>query len=321
MSATCPDGILANADVSGIGIRVSFYVTTLLIALIPSTPYTDPLLGALFTNASINGLGLLITAIVQTAQNDLSLYHALFVQHLLFFLGVGVAPAGKYKLNSLRAGMLLVTQFAVLIAYLGWSLYLWTHTKSFGSQPGCNDQVKYVFFFVTVRATVPWLRIVWMISLIGGCIGLFTGLVVYVIVYTCFKMAATRGEHPMMTMQGAGEEQASSRSFYFSLGLLLPAVYSVVTAELLAKRNTIVQPGEGAWTFGQILSLVMIISSLNEVLHFILSLFSPRHDSDSDSGLGEVEGSPSRGRSSPKRRFLPWARTDKSNSTQLQEVS
>lgn len=85
----------------------------------------------------------------------------------------------------------------------------------------------------------------------------------------------------------------------------------------------------------------MIISSLNEVLHFILSLFSPRHDSDSDSGLGEVEGSPSRGRSSkhvfflrasssiqtslyrpgPKRRFLPWARTDKSNSTQLQEVS
>ena len=113
MSATCPDGILANADVSGIGvcsfalsslplviltryqIRVSFYVTTLLIALIPSTPYTDPLLGALFTNASINGLGLLITAIVQTAQNDLSLYPALFVQHLLFFLGVGVAPAGN----------------------------------------------------------------------------------------------------------------------------------------------------------------------------------------------------------------------------------
>jgi hypothetical protein len=67
----------------------------LLLAVIPVTPYTEELLGALYANIGISGLGLLLTAIIQTAQNQLSLFHALFILHMLFFLGVGASPAGE----------------------------------------------------------------------------------------------------------------------------------------------------------------------------------------------------------------------------------
>lgn len=55
------------------------------------------------------------------------------------------------------------------------------------------------------------------------------------------------------------------------------------------KRNSHleIQDGDETWTFGQILSLVMIANSFNEVLHFLLvfvpSLFSrPQKDEETD---------------------------------------
>jgi hypothetical protein len=55
----CTD-IQANADVSGIGIRVSVYITTLIIALIPNVEETKELRGALMTAAGLNGFALLV---------------------------------------------------------------------------------------------------------------------------------------------------------------------------------------------------------------------------------------------------------------------
>lgn len=66
-----------------------------LLAVVPRTPHTEELLNALYSNAGIAGLGLLVTAIEQTAKNELSLFHALFIQHILFFLGTGTAPMGE----------------------------------------------------------------------------------------------------------------------------------------------------------------------------------------------------------------------------------
>jgi len=66
-----------------------------LLGLIPQTPHTEELLNALYANAGIAGLGLLLTAIIQTAQNNLSLFEAIFILHILFFLGTGAAPMGE----------------------------------------------------------------------------------------------------------------------------------------------------------------------------------------------------------------------------------
>ena len=105
--ASCP-GIVSNPDLVGIGVspalqatlpvsgidrldsqtRLNFYVTILLAAIIPRTPYTIVLLNELYINAVFYGLALLITALVQTIQGRLDLYHAIFVMHILLCLSV-----------------------------------------------------------------------------------------------------------------------------------------------------------------------------------------------------------------------------------------
>ena len=69
-----------------------------LLAIVPQTvqtPETVELLTSLYITAGTSGFGLLLTAIIQTAQHQLSLFHALFILHILFFLGAGVKPKGK----------------------------------------------------------------------------------------------------------------------------------------------------------------------------------------------------------------------------------
>jgi hypothetical protein len=63
-------------------------------------------------------------------------------------------------------------QFASVVAFLGWALFIWIHVKNFGSNPDCNDEIKYVIMFVTVRATAPWLRAFWIAILVISAAGL-----------------------------------------------------------------------------------------------------------------------------------------------------
>jgi hypothetical protein len=66
----------------------------------------------------------------------------------------------------------VLIQYVSVAAFAAWSLYLWVHVKDYGSQPECNDQIKYVIFFVTVRATAPWLRKLWIAALALSAVGL-----------------------------------------------------------------------------------------------------------------------------------------------------
>jgi hypothetical protein len=63
-------------------------VTILITALIARRRSTEKLLDALNANAGVTGFGLLITAIIQTFQKRLDLYHAIFVLHVVYFLGL-----------------------------------------------------------------------------------------------------------------------------------------------------------------------------------------------------------------------------------------
>ena len=72
----------------------------ILLAIIPITPHTEELLNSIYLNAGIAGFGLLLTAIIQTAMHKLSLFHAIFILHILFFLGTGASPMGKCAVFS-----------------------------------------------------------------------------------------------------------------------------------------------------------------------------------------------------------------------------
>ena len=105
----------ANDDVLGIGvsnpqfrcsgtfsftcyklqIRIYFYSSMLLFSLIPDIPSTKELLTVLGAHTGIVTLSLLVTAIRQTIANELSLFHAICVNHILLFIGIGFGPAGE----------------------------------------------------------------------------------------------------------------------------------------------------------------------------------------------------------------------------------
>jgi Mg2+/citrate symporter len=76
-------------------IRINFYVTIILLTVIQKTPETEELLLALLSSAGLAGLGLLVTAIIQTVTEQLSLFHALFIFHILFFFVIGASSTGE----------------------------------------------------------------------------------------------------------------------------------------------------------------------------------------------------------------------------------
>lgn len=156
----------------------------LLLAFIPRAPETAELLNVLNANTGVAGLALLVTAIQQTFSHELSLFHAIFTQHILFFLGIGIAPmgecalvsrpfvsrlptnTGKYKWSRSRLAIGVVVQFLLIVAFTTWAIYLWARVEHFGSQNYLNYEVKYVIMFVNIRATAPWLRGIWITALV-----------------------------------------------------------------------------------------------------------------------------------------------------------
>lgn len=73
----------------------------------------------------------------------------------------------------------VLVQFVSVIAFTAWGLYVWADVKNFGSgnDAQCNDKIKYVIFFFTVRATALWLRIIWIAGLVLSAVGLMVPFV------------------------------------------------------------------------------------------------------------------------------------------------
>jgi hypothetical protein len=178
--------------------RINLYVTVFLAAAIPQNKYTNALLDDLYMNAVFYGLAILITVLIETIKRQLDLYHAVFAIHMLScltvlqFYGTNYVPMRicRMLIRNENIGLnrflsakrvdfkmkmaLLVQLCEVSIILPPWLLYVWIQGPRFGAQPECNHLVKYVFFYVTIRATVHWLRILF---LVGVSLGLFYALI------------------------------------------------------------------------------------------------------------------------------------------------
>jgi hypothetical protein len=168
------------------------------MALTPETWHTDDFLVGIYRNSIINGFSLVITAVVQTMQKKLDLYHAMFVMQIIFSLnfiygygmlcvpssftifetltrrGVGQKRFIRTRRNDLRLKIFIGVQTFTTAVFTIWLLYVWIKGSNFGSQPSCNHLVRYVVFFADVRATAIWLRVLFIINLvISSCALLF----------------------------------------------------------------------------------------------------------------------------------------------------
>ncbi|KAI0248953.1 hypothetical protein BJV78DRAFT_1156176 [Lactifluus subvellereus] len=263
-NSTICTGIPADPDISGIGIRINFYATIFITAAVPRRRSTQKLIDALNVNAGVTGFSLLITAIMQTLQNRLDLYHAIFVSYIVYYLALIVYFSGVFRwtLTHIRLGAFI--QIMTVLVYLAWSVYIAVHARTFGSSPQCNSRVQYILFDHPISATTPWWRKFWVIFLCITTVWVVIGIIAAIFIT---RWASRKG----IRMEDFNLEKYYPRaSRLLSVILLAVAFSSTLMLELFIARNKhLILPGETKIVFGQVLSFVMIVASLNEVLRIL----------------------------------------------------
>src|SRR5579863_1163422 len=89
--------------------------------------------------------------------------------------GVGQRRFIRSTGGDFRMKIFITVQTFSTLVFIAWLLYVWIKDSKFGSQPECNHLVKYVLFFVNVRATETWLRFLFITYLaLNSCMMLLT---------------------------------------------------------------------------------------------------------------------------------------------------
>ncbi|KAH9986663.1 hypothetical protein BJV74DRAFT_988416 [Russula compacta] len=267
-------GIASNSDIAGIGVRINFYLTILLTALTPEVERNTELLDGLYTNSVINGLGLVITAVIQTVQDQLDLYHAIFVMQIIFSLNFVYSYGQRRFLRSskriFRMKIFIGVQTLSTVVFTVWLMYVWIKDSSFGSQPECNHLVKYVLVFADVRATVNWLRVLFIMNLVWGDSFVYMEDLHTNIHDKLRSVVPGRQERRNQETAGVGERNApraeTTVRAYVNASVVW-AVYGVATLELIVQRNRPhITSGEDDWGFGQIIALILILGSVIDIV-------------------------------------------------------
>ncbi|QQK46790.1 hypothetical protein Pdw03_1688 [Penicillium digitatum] len=290
--------IEANPDVSGVGIRISIYalclggsiVTYLLRVFAPGEDQEEFSRGV-SSALGLQGLALLCTAIYQTIQGDLTLFHAICVVHLLAILGMNMVSKGQYAgLGPWRLYFFSAIQILALAAFLAFNVYVWVTAPRFGSQPQCNKNTVYVLFGVSIKATSPIFRYV-VLGTLGAVVA------GYALTFTCMLpclcgFVLYQKRHP-----DAGDRFESQKRGWLNwfvefqhrpetperlhgqalLNFTLNKVaycsfciYLIVSLEQTIHRNDL-NPEEKGWTFGQVIAIFLLLGVANELLNVLLA--------------------------------------------------
>ena len=139
--------------------------------------------------------------------------------------------------------MAVVLQSVLIVSFIAWGSYLWVKVKDFGSQPECNDRIKYVILFFTVR-TAPWLRLLWIAFFVILSAQILVNLSGSVAIYFFIKREVKRGveeraqevdsnAHWVRTTETRDARQHTVDNWYFHLDtsrLLCVAPLSLLTS-------------------------------------------------------------------------------------------
>ncbi|KAK7682296.1 hypothetical protein QCA50_014499 [Cerrena zonata] len=160
-----------NPDISGIGVRISFYLQNIFLVFLVNRSYEDAP-NALWTFIMTN-VGLTLAAIVQASDHQLSFFQAIQVSNLVWLANFGtffaLASYSRSRRNhglpelSFRRGFEDLTWPKSIPKYAGMvqmffsmalTLYIWVTAKTFGNhtQAACEQDVNYVVFFVALPA-------------------------------------------------------------------------------------------------------------------------------------------------------------------------
>ncbi|KAI0314836.1 hypothetical protein OF83DRAFT_1174400 [Amylostereum chailletii] len=163
---SCTGSLSANPDISGIGVRLSFYIQaffTMVLAYIPGAS-SD----ASYWSMTITAFALFASALALYGQDDLYLHEAILISILLYLHAYAavLCVMPLFSDSDLHHGVLytnaqLIVHFGramlrmmpVLLAATVFGLFVWTHAASFGPEPTCNVQTTLVLLGAHLEAT------------------------------------------------------------------------------------------------------------------------------------------------------------------------
>ncbi|EIN08101.1 hypothetical protein PUNSTDRAFT_135616 [Punctularia strigosozonata HHB-11173 SS5] len=136
-----------NTDVSGIGVRISFYLQSVLLSLLAArSASADEITDALST-LIITNLALCVTTMVQSLEDQLALYDGLMVCYLLtgswFAIFFALPQYNRYKKSDKWVKLLAVGQSYVVFVTV---LSIFGTSPVFGNDHECNDRRSVVIF-------------------------------------------------------------------------------------------------------------------------------------------------------------------------------
>ncbi|KAJ5160325.1 uncharacterized protein N7482_007329 [Penicillium canariense] len=298
--------IEANPDVTGTGIRASIYALCLGGTLVSYflrvfSPGEDEEEFARGVSSALGmqGLALLCTAIYQTFRNELTLFHAICVVHLLALLGLNLISKGRYAgFGPWRLWFFAIIQILSLGAFVAFNVYLWVTAPHFGSQPTCNSDTVYVVFGVSIKATSPVFRYI-ILGTLGATAAGFTLVFTCMLPCMCGAWIVSRRHSPgsdsgrkrdcikwfvQVSKKPEGQdnnpqqELSGQALLNFTLNKVAYCglcIYLIVSLEQTIQRNTL-SPEEKGWTFGQVIAIFVLLGVANELFNVVLASWDRR---------------------------------------------
>ncbi|KAK2735694.1 hypothetical protein CKAH01_18947 [Colletotrichum kahawae] len=276
-----------NPDVTGTGIRASIYTLCLasgvlktLIKHITSENNYEEFCQSLNSALQLQGLALLCTAIVQTFQGQLTLFHAICVLHLLSLLGFGLVAQRKYSgVGVKRWAILAFFRAVIACAFIALTTNIWLTAPTFGSQPICNSSTLYVVFGISIKATDDVFRYIILAFMASMAVGWVISMIIWVIFARC--LCGRRGRPTSQDVQmftnlwrqvkiADNWRNELSRQLVEMLIYTGINVYMIVTLEQIVARNNLSEE-EKEWTFGQVLAIFVLLGVVVEVINILLA--------------------------------------------------
>ncbi|KZT38008.1 hypothetical protein SISSUDRAFT_1047729 [Sistotremastrum suecicum HHB10207 ss-3] len=155
--AACP-GIPDNPDITGLGVRLAFYIQAYITVILANLPGAD--VNGSYWAMTMTAVALFISALVLSGSQNLSLFHAILISVLLFLhsyaaafsmwaaspFGVNRAPESvktprEMERHVWKFQYKSVPVFLIATTFTG---YIWIKAPSFGTPSVCNPETLFV---------------------------------------------------------------------------------------------------------------------------------------------------------------------------------
>ncbi|KAG9098089.1 hypothetical protein FS749_004722 [Ceratobasidium sp. UAMH 11750] len=283
------NGITANPDISGIGVRVAIYAQTFISMMVASLlPYHEKAFRDTSRNSYVVSGSLIIASLIAWKTNNLSLFDGLIVTMLTTIMTAFVTVNGPYIRTlglSINIASLLFTTF-----WCYWGLQIWVDPWNFGlpaGEEGCtaNQQTVFVVFGHTVGATSRGLRgfaififAIGAISAVSALWKSFTWLIRYIAgdPQIAKDNAATRYAKEIRR-KNRGKKSANRAQHITRYGGMVGMIYMIITTEQIVKRTPGIKDDLDKWTYGQTIALIMLGQQIMDCFSYFKEYILERH--------------------------------------------